>query len=144
MDIRRAIADDATAISEMEAEYFSDPWQRKDVLSYICSSDGMCFVATDGGEVIAYVLGRIIPPEGEIYRVAVKEEKRQRGIGYRLLSFALKTERGRGLESVFLEVRKSNIPARKLYRSYGFREISERKNYYKNPIEDAVIMLLGQ
>ena len=55
MDIRRAIADDATAISEMEAEYFSDPWQRKDVLSYICSSDGMCFVATDGSEVIAYV-----------------------------------------------------------------------------------------
>ena len=144
MDIRRAIADDATAISEMEAEYFSDPWQRKDVLSYICSSDGMCFVATDGGDVIAYVLGRIIPPEGEIYRVAVKKEKRQRGIGYRLLSFALKTERGRGLETTFLEVRSKNIAARRLYTAHGFKELSIRKNYYKNPDDDAVIMLLGQ
>ena len=144
MDIRRAIADDATAISEMESEYFSDPWQRKDVLSYICSSDGMCFVATDGGEVIAYVLGRIIPPEGEIYRVAVKEEKRQRGIGYRLLSFALKTERGRGLECTFLEVRSQNTAAIALYRAHGFTEIGVRKNYYKDPIDDALVMVLGK
>ena len=143
MEIRRAIADDATAISEMEAEYFSDPWQRKDILSYICSRDGMCFTATDGGEVIAYVIGRIIPPEGEIYRVAVKESKRQRGIGYRLLSFALKTERGRGLETAFLEVRSKNLAARRLYSAHGFKEISIRKNYYKNPDDDAVIMLLG-
>jgi ribosomal-protein-alanine N-acetyltransferase len=104
----------------------------------------MCFVATDGGDVIAYVLGRIIPPEGEIYRVAVKKEKRQRGIGYRLLSFALKTERGRGLETTFLEVRSKNIAARRLYTAHGFKEISIRKNYYKNPDDDAVIMLLGQ
>ena len=143
MEIRRATAEDATAISKMEEECFSDPWQRKDILSYICSRDGMCFVAAEGGEVIAYVLGRIIAPEGEIYRIAVKESKRCRGIGYRLLSFALKTERGRGLETVFLEVRSKNIAARKLYSAHGFKEISVRKNYYKNPEDDAVIMLLS-
>ena len=143
MEIRRSHPDDATAIAEMEAECFPDPWSRKDILSYICSRDGMCFAAVKDGVPIAYVIGRIIPPEGEIYRIAVKESERCRGIGYRLLSFALKTERGRGLETTFLEVRSKNTAARALYSAHGFKEISVRKNYYKNPDDDAVIMLLG-
>ena len=144
MEIRRARPDDATGISEMEEAYFSDPWAKKDIFSYICSEDGMSFVATDGGEVIAYVIGKIIPPEGEIYRIAVREARRGRGIGYRLLSYALKTERGRGLESVFLEVREKNTAAIALYSSFGFKEIALRKNYYKNPTDNAKIMLFDR
>lgn len=141
MEIRRSRPDDATAIAEMEAEIFGDPWSKKDIFSYICSDTGMCFTALDGDEPIAYVIGRKIPPEGEIYRIAVRMDKRQRGIGYRLLSYALKTERGSGVETVFLEVRESNFPARALYRAYGFEEISIRKNYYQNPTENAVVMI---
>ena len=144
MEIRRARPDDATRIAEMEEEYFSDPWQKKDIFSYICAEDGMCFTALENGVPIAYVIGRIIAPEGEIYRIAVDENYRRRGVGYRLLSFALKTERGRGLEATFLEIRKKNIAARRLYLAYGFSEIGERKNYYKNPPDDAVLMLLGK
>ena len=73
--------------------------------------------------------------------MAVDPEFRQRGIGYRLLDYAMKTSRGDGLETAFLEVRVGNIAARKLYTAYGFKEVSIRKNYYKNPTEDAVIML---
>ena len=141
MEIRRAHPDDATAIAEMEVNIFGDPWGKKDIFSYICSDTGMCFSAIDGGEVIGYIIGRKIPPEGEIYRIAVRPDKRQRGVGYRLLSYALKTERGSGVETVFLEVRESNIPARALYKAYGFNEISIRKNYYQNPTENAVIMI---
>ena len=141
MEIRRAHPDDATAIAEMEVNIFGDPWGKKDIFSYICSDMGMCFSAIDGGEVIGYIIGRKIPPEGEIYRIAVRPDRRQRGVGYRLLSYALKTERGSGVETVFLEVRESNIPARALYRAYGFNEISIRKNYYQNPTENAVIMI---
>lgn len=144
MEIRRARPDDATRIAEMEEEYFPDPWKQKDIFGYICQEDGMCFTALENGVVIAYMIGRIIAPEGEIYRIAVDEKYRKRGIGYRLLSFALKTERGRGLEATFLEVRKQNIAARRLYLAYGFREIGERKNYYKDPYDDAVLMLLGK
>ena len=141
MEIRRARPDDATAIAEMEMNIFGDPWGKKDIFSYICSDNGMCFTALDNGEPIAYIIGQKIPPEAEIYRIAVREDKRQRGIGYRLLSYALKTERGSGVETVFLEVRESNIPARALYKAYGFEEISIRKNYYQNPSENAVIMI---
>ena len=141
MEIRRARPDDATAIAEMEINIFGDPWSKKDIFSYICSESGMCFTALDGGEPIAYIIGQKIPPEAEIYRIAVRPDKRQRGIGYRLLSYALKTELGSGVETVFLEVREGNIPARALYRAYGFTEISIRKNYYQNPTENAVIMI---
>lgn len=143
MEIRRARPDDATAIAEMESNIFGDPWSKKDIFSYICSESGMCFTALEGGEPIAYIIGRKIPPEGEIYRIAVREDKRCRGIGYRLLSYALKTERGSGVETVFLEVRSKNIAARTLYTSYGFKEMGVRRNYYQNPSDDAIIMIIA-
>ena len=144
MEIRRAHPCDATAIAEMEKEIFGDPWVEKDIFSYICSDTGMCFTALDNGEPIGYIIGRKIPPEGEIYRIAVRPDKRQRGIGYRLLSYALKTERGSGVETVFLEVREKNLPARALYRAYGFDELGIRKNYYQNPTDNAIIMTYGK
>ena len=141
MDFRRSVPADATGIAKLEEEIFSDPWSYRDVQDLICTEGSMCFTAIDGGEVIAYVIGRLIAPEGEIYRVAVKPEKRQRGIGYRLLDYAVKTSKGHGLERLFLEVRSKNLPAVKLYTAYGFKQIGLRKNYYKNPTDDALIML---
>ena len=141
MDIRRARPCDAGQIAELEEMIFSDAWCETDITSYICQETGMCFVATDENGVIGYIIGRKIPPEGEIYRIAVHPEKRQRGIGYRLLSYGLKTEGGNGVETVFLEVRSKNVPAIALYKSYGFTECGKRKNYYQNPCDDAVIMV---
>ena len=140
MEIRRARADDVSEIAILEAEIFSDPWTQRAISDCICKG-AMCFVAETDGEVVAYVLGMLIAPEGEIYRIAVRPDKRPRGIGYRLLDYSVKTERGRGLETLFLEVRSKNIAARNLYRAYGFKEISVRKNYYRDPPDDAIVML---
>ena len=141
MEFRRAIPKDATGIAELEDMIFNDAWSYRDVQDLICTEGGMCFSATEGDEVIAYVIGRLIAPEGEIYRIAVRADKRGRGIGYRLLDYAVKTSKGQGLERLFLEVRSQNVPAIKLYTSYGFKQIGLRKGYYKNPADDAVIML---
>ena len=141
MDFRRSIPADATGIAALEEEIFSDAWSYRDIQDLICTEGGMCFTAIDGGEVIAYVIGRLIAPEGEIYRVAVAPHKRQRGIGYRLLDYAVKTSKGQGLERLFLEVRSKNITAIRLYTAYGFKEIGTRKNYYKDPQDDAIVML---
>jgi ribosomal-protein-alanine N-acetyltransferase len=127
-------------IAELEAEIFPDPFSEKDIFSYICMDGGMCYSAICDGKVVAYIIGRVIAPEGEIYRIATKESHRRRGIAYRLLDYSSKCERGRGLECLFLEVRSKNIPARNLYKSYGFREVGERKGYYKNPEDDAIVM----
>ncbi len=141
MDFRRSLPKDARGIAELEAATFPDAWDYRSVVDLISTEGSMCFTACEGERVVAYVIGRLIPPEGEIYRVAVAEDKRRRGVAYRLLDYAVKTSRGRGLESLFLEVRSQNLPAIKLYTAYGFREISRRKNYYKDPVDDAVIML---
>lgn len=141
MEIRRARANDTWEIARIEEECFGDPWCEKELNSYVCSEDGMCYTALKDGRVIGYIIGRKILPEAEIYRIAVTPSERQRGVGYRLLSYALKCEGGEGVETVFLEVRSQNLPARALYLSYGFKEISVRKNYYKNPTDDATIMI---
>ena len=141
MEFRRSVPDDSTAIAEAEELIFSDPWTEADIISTISTEGSMCYTAIYDGAVVAYILGRQIPPEGEIYRIATVPEKRRRGIAYRLLDYAVKCERGRGLENLFLEVRENNIPAKNLYKSYGFREVGIRKNYYKNPSDNAIIML---
>lgn len=143
MDIRRARPEDAPAIAEAEREIFPDPWSERDITSLISSEGSMCYTALADGRVLAYLIGRQISPEGEIYRLATLPEHRRRGIAYRLLDYAVKCERGRGLEVLFLEVREKNAPARALYSSHGFREIATRKNYYKNPTDNAIIMLLS-
>ncbi len=143
MDFRRTRPEDAFDITDIEKNTFPDPWSYRDTVDLISTEGAMCFSAVDNGRVIAYVLGRLIAPEGEIYRVAVREEHRRRGIAYRLLDYAMKTSRGAGLECAFLEVRSQNLPALKLYTAYGFTEIGRRKNYYKDPTDDAIVMLKG-
>jgi ribosomal-protein-alanine N-acetyltransferase len=141
MEIRRAAPKDVSDIARAEEICFSDPWCERDILNYVSTEGGMVFVAIRDGAVVAYILGRLIPPEAEIYRIAVLPEFRRRGIGYRLLDFAMKTERGHGLETAFLEVRSQNLPAINLYSSYGFVKAGLRKKYYKNPDDDAIVML---
>ena len=141
MNFRRSIPADIGGIAELERDIFPDPWDERSVQDCICSEGSMCFTAEEEGKVVAYVIGRLIAPEGEIYRIAVRQDKRNRGIGYRLLDYSAKTSRGKGLESLFLEVRSRNIPAIRLYEAYGFKRVGLRKGYYKNPEDDAVIML---
>lgn len=141
MDFRRSTPFDAPGIAALEKLIFPDPWSERDIQDLICLEGGMCFTAVEGTRVVAYVIGRLIAPEGEIYRVAVDPAYRQRGIGYRLLDYSVKTSRGRGLETLFLEVRSKNDAARALYRAYGFEEIGVRKNYYRDPTDDAIVML---
>ncbi len=141
MEFRRAKATDTPLIFKAEEEIFPDPWSYKSITSSICESGAMCYTAVNDGELVGYILGRIIPPEGEIYRIAVMPKYRRRGIGYRLLDYAIKCERGRGLECLFLEVRSKNAAAIALYRAHGFIDMGIRRGYYKDPDDDALVMV---
>ena len=98
MEFRRSTPKDAIDIAKLEEEIFSDAWKYEDIVSTISTYGAMCYTALEDGRVIAYILGRVIAPEGEIYRIATAPYKRRRGIAYRLLDYAVKTERGKGLE----------------------------------------------
>ena len=139
INIRRAAPSDTAAIAALEAEIFPDAWGEAAILSYIDTT----FVAEIDGVLGAYLISNLIAPEGELYRIAVEKAQRERGIGKRLLSFAIEELTSRGLSSFFLEVREQNAPARALYGSLGFIECGVRRGYYKNPTDNAILMVYG-
>ncbi len=140
--VYKATQNDAELLAKIEEAVFSDAWSLASLKSHL---DGVCsvtLVLTADGAPVGSLTGTLFPPEGEVYRVAVLPEYRRRGLGRALLSEFLHTARTAHAEELFIEVRASNLAAQGLYRSFGFAEYGVRRNYYKAPIEDAVLMKL--
>lgn len=130
------------AIERIEQKCFSVPWT-EDMLKNQLSGSGKVFLAALYEEEIAGYIGlSIILDEGYISNVAVAPSFRGKGIGCDLISELIVRARKRGASFLTLEVRQSNIPARRLYEKFGFADVGRRKNYYDKPVEDAIIMTL--
>ena len=100
---------------------------------------------TEGyGGVSGFLLFWCLPPQADILRMAVSMDHRKEGIGAQLVENMLKTAQREGAREVFLEVRRSNEAARRLYRKVGFVETGIRSDYYRNPREDALCMVWRQ
>jgi ribosomal-protein-alanine N-acetyltransferase len=93
--------------------------------------------------VQGFIAGRAIGKEWEIENVAVAGPARRRGLGTRLLGEFLDLARSQGAVAVFLEVRESNLVARRLYEKWAFVEGGRRKGYYGEPAEDAIVYQLA-
>ena len=78
--------------------------------------------------------------EGEIANLAVTKEMRRQGIGEMLMEHATAMAKDNGVVTMYLEVRSSNIGAKSLYEKLGYSPIGIRKNYYREPREDAIVM----
>lgn len=92
-------------------------------------------------KIIAYAVMYYCEDEADLANIAVLPKMRGRGIGGAFLDKILDISRDLGALRVFLEVRESNATARGLYASRDFKEIGKRRKYYRNPTEDAVIMV---
>jgi ribosomal-protein-alanine N-acetyltransferase len=90
--------------------------------------------------LLGFVAARVGADEVHVNNIGVREEMRRSGLGSLLLRTALQKSRMYGAVRAILEVRASNQVAQKLYRRHGFAVAGRRKNYYKNPTEDALIM----
>lgn len=137
-----ADASDADAAAEIEKDTFPDPWGAEELRSHFSSPLSLSLVAVSEGRTAGILVGNLIPPEGELYRIAVRADCRRLGIGRALIKEAIARGRERGMTVFYLEVRASNAPAVSLYESLGFRKTGERKNYYKSPTEDAYLYSL--
>lgn len=140
MTLRNATVADVTALSTLETACFpDDAWSRESLLSHLTAPLCAACLMEDGGEIVGYASGRLLPPEAEVYRVAVLPRFRRRGIGLALLS-ALELHFAEvGCDRFFLEVRASNDAARHLYASLGYEEVGMRRRYYRAPVEDAIL-----
>ena len=138
--IRPATSADAPALAVLERTAFTDPWSEASLREVLVASTAFGFVAEEGGTVLGYVLGRVIAHEGEVLNLAVDPTRRRSGIGRRLLEVALGRFGGGGAVEVFLEVRESNVAALELYRRQGFRVVGRRGEYYRHPVEAALVL----
>jgi len=100
----------------------------------------LALVVEHDGEVVGFIVGRLIQKECEIENVAVHGSARRRGLGSRLLGEFLDLIRSRGGQEIWLEVRESNLAARTLYERWAFVETGRRKQYYSESLEDALIL----
>lgn len=126
-------------IAEIEKENFSEPWSEKSITESLNNST-VFFVAEKGDELIGYVGLQYILDEGYITSIAVKKENRNSGVATMLLNKCFSFAKEKHLAFISLEVRISNEKAINLYNKLDFKKEGLRKNFYRFPNEDAIIM----
>lgn len=133
---------EAEEIATLEKEIFSDAWSEASVRETLKRDYNYIYICCDNltGNIKGYIIFSIVCDEAELLRLAVRHDMRGRGLGEILVGIMVEEVKKKGTADILLEVRKGNAPAINLYKKQGFYEIGVRKNYYKNPDEDAVIM----
>lgn len=137
--VRRATAEDTETVAAIEALCFPDAWSASSLLSHTEGAGGLLLVALRDGEAVGYLTARVLPPECELYRIAVLPHSRHTGAASALMEALFDSLKTEDCSALFLEVRESNTPAISLYKKFGMREVGRRKNYYRNPTEDALL-----
>lgn len=140
--------DDLDQVLMIEQASFNMPWSRQLFLRELHNpAISTLLVALadteDARRVTGYVVFWAVADEMHILNLAVAPPERRRGTARKLVLAAIKDAYSKGARIAFLEVRASNVAAQKLYSGLGFTGMSVRRGYYDNPVEDAVIMMLG-
>ena len=129
------------SVAAIEKECFGlDAWSEKSVASELTNKLSLWLVAVDGDRVAGYVGSQTVCGETDMMNVAVTADYRRQGLGEKLVLELVEELKAIGSQCLTLEVRDSNTPARSLYEKLGFIQTGLRKNYYRNPKEDAYIL----
>ena len=127
-------------IAQLETLCFTDPWSERSIASELDNKLAFWLVATEQEQVVGYIGSQTVMAETDMMNVAVHPDFRRKGIAETLVCTLVEKLREKGSHCLTLEVRASNMPAISLYEKLGFSEIGRRKNYYRNPREDARIL----
>ena len=156
--IRKMTAEDIDAVHQIEELSITPPWTKQGFADGLANENAVFYVAEvcaltepdcrqhengkvqKDGSVVGYCGLYFAADEGEITNVAVHPDWRKRGIADQILDAVLADACERNLAQIFLEVRASNDPAKKLYEKHGFESQGIRKNFYREPKEDAIVM----
>lgn len=140
MEIRILNREEAQTIADLECRAFSDPWSLKSVEGTLCQKDYINLGVWREGKLLGYLFFSCILDEGEIIRIAVEPDERRQGIAANLFQELRKKCLEKGIFKWMLDVRTGNEAALACYRKIGFCEDGRRKDFYKDPVEDAILM----
>ena len=133
-------AEHVPQVAQLEKLCFADPWSEMSIASELRSIWSYWVVAVRDNEVVGYIGSQSSIDESDVMNVAVHPDWRRQGIAEQLIENLIGELKNRGSKALMLEVRASNAPAIALYEKLGFRQVGLRKNYYRNPKEDALIL----
>jgi [ribosomal protein S18]-alanine N-acetyltransferase len=139
---RLATPEDLDGVMAIEEASFNNPTSREWYEGELQRPE-ICFIyvlRTASNPVAAFCAFWLVADQAHINNLAVRPELRGQGLGTQLLEVIIVEAANRGADILTLEVRQSNEPARRLYERSGFFQAGVRKNYYTNPVEDALIL----
>ena len=140
--LRAAVEADLNRVVRIERGSFADPWTEESFRRLLGGHPAIFQVIEipPDFEVAGYVIAFAVGEDAELLNVAVDSRFRGKGLAGQMLDAVMMELGGLGARTAFLEVRESNSSARALYGSRGFTEIGRRRNYYRRPVEDALVM----
>ncbi|MCD8149442.1 MAG: ribosomal protein S18-alanine N-acetyltransferase [Clostridiales bacterium] len=147
--IRPMYCEDVPAVAALERAVFSEPWSEEGFVSALAQDGSVFLVAVSAGskqesiaseKMIGYCGLYVSVDEGDITNVAVASQHRRGGVGTALIEEVKVVAGQHGVKQIFLEVRESNRAAQSLYLGAGFEFCGRRKNFYRKPTEDALLM----
>ena len=130
-------------LAEVERLCFAPPWTREGLAAELSSDTALFLVAEEDGRAIGYVGSRLVCGGCYMDKVAVHSDHRRGGAASVLLRELIRLVRESDGLFLTLEVRESNLPARRLYERFGFREAGRRRQFYSDPREDALLLTLS-
>ena len=134
--------EDIPGVIQLELEGGLNSLGRAGFERQLARPGSILLVAKDSGQLMLGSLsGWVIADEFQIDNIVVRDSARRRGIGSSLLWHGARLAANRGAEKAVLEVRSANLAARRLYEKYGFELVGQRHEYYRDPTDDALIMI---
>ena len=140
IEIQRMQDEHIAAVADIERECFSTPWSENSLKAELEKDSSFFYVAATEEGVVGYAGLQTVVGEGYITNVAVLPKMRRCGAAQMLMNALDEVMAREKLIFISLEVRKSNSAALNLYLKNGYRQVGIRKNFYRLPDEDAVIM----
>jgi ribosomal-protein-alanine N-acetyltransferase len=137
------VPDDVPALAALEQACFSRPWNAGQIRSEVEGAPGGSALVIEGARgtgIRGWCAVRRVLDELQVMTLAVRPADRRRGLGRWLVRFVLQQAARQGATRAVLEVRAGNRAAIALYESLGFRQIGVRRDYYREPREDALVL----
>jgi len=140
--IRFATLADVEGITRIAILNCTNPWNRRQITEEIVAGHAVVFCALIACDVVGFVDMHVVEKDAHINEIAVGLASRRRGIGKALLERCIEAAKSKECDNVSLEVRRSAEAARDLYESIGFITVGVRKSFYREPDDDAIVMIL--